>query len=104
MCGIANVAGLESPLLQVAERELFMRYGWPWIEYLKSGCVLAQDESPEPSWAEIRLDYMSQDSSESGGYIAHVELAGHIECKYSTAEAETYAYPQYVVTHLERVV
>ncbi len=103
-------AGLENPLLQVAERELFVRYGWPWVEYLKQGQVLAQDvgATPDdhdatPTWAEVQIDYATPDGAERGAYVARVELAGHIESIYSSSQTSTYAYPQYVVTRLERV-
>jgi hypothetical protein len=102
-------AGLRSPLLQVAERELLVRYGWPWATYLKQGQVLAQDagalddHDAAPTWAEVQIDYTTPDGAEHGAYMARVELAGHIESIYSSSQASTYPYPQYVVTRLERV-
>jgi hypothetical protein len=103
-------AGLESPLLQVAERELFVRYGWPWTTYLKQGQVLAQDAAAPndhdaaPTWAEVQIDYATPDGAEHGIYVARVELASHVESIYSSSQIATHAYPQYVVTRLERVV
>lgn len=99
-------AGLESPLLQVAERELFVRHGWPWLDYLKEGQVLSQAEivaSDDPAWAEVRIGFVAPDASERGAYVARVEQTSSIECIYSTGDPETYAYPQYTVTRLERV-
>jgi hypothetical protein len=103
-------AGLEHELLQVAERELFVRFGWPWIDYLKAGRILAQADSTDadnhgdkPTWAEVQIDYAAADGSENGTYVARVERTSTIECKYSTADAETYAYPQYAVTRLEQI-
>ncbi len=103
-------AGFESPLLQAAERELFVRNGWPWLDYLKSGQILVQDQSAsagdhdaDPTWAEMRIDFVSPDGDERGAYAARVDLSSHIECVYNTGEPDTYAYPQYAVTHLERI-
>jgi hypothetical protein len=102
-------AGLEDALLQVAERELFVRHGWPWLDYLKTGQVLSQEEVPsgdhnaEPSWGEVRIDYITPDGSERGSYTARVEITSRVECIYSTGYPETYGYPQYTVTRLERV-
>lgn len=104
-------AGFESNLLQVAERELMMRYGWPWLDFKIEGRVLAQDEAAapgdhdaQPAWAEVQINYTAPDGSEHGSYTARVELNGHVESIYSTNHPETYNYPQYIVTQLERLV
>lgn len=100
-------AGLESPLLQVAERELFVRHGWTWMEYRKSGRVLACAEvepgHEQPAWAEVRIDYATPNGSVGGAYTARVELACRAPCIASTGDTEPYPYPQYVVTRLEAV-
>lgn len=101
-------AGFESPLLQVAERELFLRHGWPWLQYRKSGQVLAQEMSPgakpgfEPSWAEVEIAYCPLDGA-AGSYRARVERNGYIDCIATTGDPTHYPHPQYVVTRLEHV-
>jgi hypothetical protein len=98
-------AGLDSPLLQVAERELFARHGWPWVEYRKTGRILVQGEilpdDDEPAWAKVRIDYATPDGSSGGAYTARVELAHRLDCIAGSGDTDPYAYPQYVVTRLE---
>jgi len=104
-------AGLAAPFLQVLERELWVRHGWAWLDYLKTGRVLAQDDTAtpdqhgevEPRWAVVRLDFAAPDGSLRGAYTARVELERHIETIYATGSPETYPYPQYVVTRLDAV-
>lgn len=100
-------AGFESALLQVAERDVFVRHGWIWTTYLKSGRVLAQDSAStdpdEPTWAEVQIDFAAPDGHDQGSYTARVELTHRVDCIGSTGDSETYAYPQYQVTRLERV-
>lgn len=100
-------AGLESPLLQVAERELFVRHGWPWLEYRKAGRVLAQAEQgpgdDQPAWAELRIDYAAPAGGAGGAYSARVELAGRLKCVANSGDTAPYAYPQYVVTRLTKI-
>lgn len=98
-------SGLERPFLQVAERELFIELGWAWLDYLKSGQVLAQDEGRPNAhggvartWAEVRIDYASPDGRVRGAYEARVEVERKIEAIPSTGGSETHPYPQYVVT------
>lgn len=96
-------AGLESPLLQAAERELLLRFGWAWLGYLKQGKILAQGEataSGEPAWAEVRIDYAAPDGRCRGTCLARVELERHIATPHSSNSPETYPYPQYTVAWL----
>lgn len=99
-------AGLDSPLLQVAERELFARHGWPWLAYRKAGRILARAEvapgDDQPAWAEVCIDYTAADGSAAGAYIARVELAPRIGCIANTGDTELYPHPQYLLTRLER--
>jgi hypothetical protein len=90
-------AGLPPPYLQVLERELLVRHGWPWLNYLKSGEVLREEEGA----AEVRLAYAAPDGGERGCYSARVELRGHVDVIHTSGQADRYAYPQYVVTRLE---
>lgn len=97
-------AGFDSAFLQTAERELFVKFGWSWISYLKTGEVLA--EGPEDDnglpWADVRIDYISPDGTERGAYEAHVTLSHHVETIHSSKSEDTYPYPQYAVTRLEQ--
>jgi hypothetical protein len=90
-------AGLPSPFLQVLERELLVRHGWAWRDYLKAGEVLREEEAA----AEVRLAYAAPDGGERGCYSARVELLGHVDVIHTSGQAERYAYPQYAVTRLD---
>lgn len=100
-------AGLPAPFLQVLERELFVRHGWAWRDYVKTGQILredqAQDDRGEPAWAEVRLDYAAPDGAVSGAYVARIELRRRIETPHTSGEAAVYAYPQYSVASLDQI-
>lgn len=104
-------AGLPAPFLQVLERELFVRHGWSWRDYAKTGQILSQDQrspSPadepgEPAWVEVRIDYASPDGRDSGAYRARVELSQRIEIIHTSGQDALYAYPQYSVAGLEHI-
>jgi hypothetical protein len=95
-------AGVEDGFLQAAERELWMRHGWDWFGYNKAGKIIAQDESSKsPTWADVRIDYMTGDSMEKTKvYTARVEVHKNIATPHSTDSEQEYPYPQYVVTEL----
>jgi hypothetical protein len=92
-------AGLEGSLLQVAEREMWMQFGWDWFTFHKSGQILSQDadNGEEPEWAEIQIDYSSPNGGNSGAYIARVEVRERVSTIHTSGEEEEYPYPQYVV-------
>ena len=97
-------SGLGHSFAQVAERAMWQQEGWAWFDYAKWGEVLAQDSNEEdPQWAEVRITYTTPDGT-VGVYTARVEVTHRIETKYSTEHAETHAYPQYGVTHLQKEV
>lgn len=104
-------AAFDDPVLQAAECALLLRHGWPWVAYHKAGRVLDQSPNtqlnghgrPEPAWAEVQIEYTSPDSAEHGAYVMRIELAGHVNCIVSSGDTEPFAYPQYVVTRIERV-
>lgn len=95
-------SALESGFLQAAEREVLMREGWAWLSYPKRGLTLAQEDAEEPGWAEVRLEFVRPDGS-AGAFEVRVELSMPIETRYSSAETETYPYPQYRVTRFEQM-
>lgn len=59
---------------QVAERELFGRYGWEWLQYaVESSCEPIDDTS-----ALVRIHYTAPDQITTGTYEAVVYVAGTI--------------------------
>ncbi len=65
-------AGHDSPFVQVAEREAFMREGWGWLDCAQSGRLIQLSEDEDS--AEVRIDFTSPDGTVSGAYEATVEL------------------------------
>lgn len=98
-------AGLERGFMQAAEREMWQCEGWAWFTYHKSGEVLAQDPDEEnPQWAEVRVQFASPDGKTSGVYEARIEVDQRIEAISTTGNTATHAFPQYVVTRLDKSV
>lgn len=93
-------AGLEYGFLQVAERAMWLREGWRWLEWPRRGEVLAQDTAAVPRWAEIQVEF--EDDAGPCRYKCRVEMTGTIDTFHTTGEDETYPYPQYRVAWLER--
>jgi hypothetical protein len=97
-------AGLPPPFLQVLERKLFARFGWEWLQYAKSGRILAQDETAtpdehghaEPTWTEAQIDHTAPDGT-VGAVTARIELIRYVEIIHTSGQAETYAHPQYAI-------
>lgn len=94
--------GLESSFLQAAEREVFVREGWNWLDYPKTGKILRQDDAEHPAWAEVRLEF-SNLLGEAGAYQARVELSEPISTPNNTRSEQPHSYPQYRVTNLKRL-
>jgi hypothetical protein len=98
------------PFEQIVERDIFIREGWIWTDYLKTGQVLdiaSEDDvvDPEaladPVFADrplrrvtVRIAYQSPDQSAVGAYEAAVELSGCMrgrgECGEACWERNTY--------------
>lgn len=96
-------AGLEGGFLQAAERDLWQLHGWDWFAWAKSGETLAQDDDTEhPAWAEVRIHAVASDGTRYA-YDLRVEVARYVETITTTGYENTYNYPQYIVTHKERV-
>lgn len=98
-------AGL-SRFEQIAEREIWMQIGWEWLNYLKSGQVLAIDPTnPEaPDWAEIVIHFADPQMGVCGTYEARIE----VHCLVQSAENSGHNQPrrevkQYRVSHLHRI-
>ncbi len=95
--------GLDGGFLQAAERELWQMHGWDWFGWPKQGEIVAQDDDAEhPAWAEVRI-YATAPDGTSYAYEMRVEVARYVETITTTGYENTYNYPQYTITHMERV-
>jgi len=92
---------------QIAEREIWMQYGWNWLKYLKAGKVVTMEEvaeGKEPDWAEVQIDFVDPDSSTKSAYKAKIEACGEVMTALNSAkEIELEAVKQYRVSHLAKV-
>jgi hypothetical protein len=62
---------LWSPFEQLVEAEAFIREGWAWTTYFKSGGLLDLDEARR--WARVRIDFRAPDGRVAGAYEGTVE-------------------------------
>ncbi|MBW4643221.1 MAG: sucrase ferredoxin [Goleter apudmare HA4340-LM2] len=89
---------------QIVERDLWMQYGWDWLNYKKSGQMLALDTTNEEwnaDWADVRLDFTSPDGNVKGSYQARIETCGHVmTLSCSGNEQPLQPVKQYRVTQL----
>ncbi|MDZ7959065.1 MAG: sucrase ferredoxin [Aulosira sp. DedQUE10] len=86
-------------LVQIVEREIWMQVGWNWLEYQKSGQVLAYDQINE-EWADVRIDFTTPEGS-SGAYEAKVEVSGYVMTAFDSGENQPLEkIKQYRVSHL----
>ncbi|HEU4327958.1 MAG TPA: sucrase ferredoxin [Roseiflexaceae bacterium] len=96
-------SGAPGPFGQVLERELFLRHGWPWLDYAKDGCITAQEQPDaperEPRWAEVRMEYRAPDGT-TGVATARIEQADPVEVIHTSGKPDTYPFPQYSVAWL----
>lgn len=91
-------AGLDK-ITQVAEREIWMREGWRWLNYQKRG----RHTSLNKRQTEIELDYHSPDGQDVGCYRAIVECTGQVETLRSSGYDDLALVDQYAVTSLEKI-
>ncbi|MBD2360329.1 sucrase ferredoxin [Anabaena minutissima FACHB-250] len=70
---------------QIAEREIWMQEGWKWLEYHKAGQVLASDEINQ-EWADVRIDYTTNDGNISSAYQARVEVKSSVMTAWKSAK------------------
>ncbi|MEM7712160.1 MAG: sucrase ferredoxin [Cyanobacteria bacterium P01_A01_bin.68] len=89
---------------QIVEREIWMKHGWEWLNYQKSGQVIAQDTANEDAdWAEVRIDFISPDSNTQGSYEAKVEVCGSVMTALNSGkEQPLQSVKQYRVTQLKK--
>ncbi|MHC5913849.1 MAG: sucrase ferredoxin, partial [Nostoc sp.] len=103
---------------QIVECEIWMLLGWTWLDYLKTGEVLAKelneehhvdeeahvDEDHPIYWAEVRIDFAAPDGSTSGAYEARVEVCGEVMSAFNSAkQMELEVVKQYCVSRLVKV-
>ena len=116
---------------QIAEREIWLKEGWEWFNYQKTGKVLRQDKGgikkylykflqlmpfklvklilkekliKDASWAEVRIEFTTPDSNISGTYEARVEVNGKVLSSLNSGkEMELEDVKQYRVSHLKKV-
>ncbi|MDA1189375.1 MAG: hypothetical protein O2854_06835 [Chloroflexi bacterium] len=91
-------AGVSGAPAQAAEREVFLREGWKWLDYLKSAATTEADGR-----YEVSIEYASPDGSESGRYEVLVEQAGVVPLPNCMSEGAKGDVPQYRVAELRRV-
>lgn len=91
--------GLE-PFVQIVEREVWLREGWAWLEYLKAGEILEVDEAE--TQALVRINFISPEGV-TGAYQATVEYSYSIISLCNSENEEPKAVRQYEVTQLERI-
>jgi hypothetical protein len=85
---------------QIAEREIFVREGWEWTRYLKSGRTLVPYENEDR--ADVRIEYATPDG-DTGAYEATVETSGTVMTLFDSGSCPLQEVKQYRVSRLERV-
>lgn len=98
---------------QIAERDIWMREGWDWLNYEKTGRILAQDEGgikkkllkiifkllPAPklkllverwnqqaTWVKLEINYTNKDGRNSGTHTAVVKQIGTVTTKLKSGD------------------
>ncbi|GAB4304309.1 MAG: hypothetical protein Kow0091_05950 [Geminocystis sp.] len=88
---------------QIAEREIWIKEGWDWLTYLKSGETLAisDSEADYPDWAEVKINFCKPDGSERGVYEARIEAHTEVETMWNSGDPDSIeTIKQYHVTRL----
>ncbi len=93
-------AGLSGKFERIAERKIFVREGWEWTRYLKSGETLEADETEDR--AEVRIEYVTPDG-DAGAYEATVEATGSVMTLCNSGRGPLEEAKQYHVSRLEQV-
>lgn len=96
-------SGCDTRFAEAAERAVWQREGWAWQAYDKQTHTYNIEETRQPTFADVRIEYTSSDGATRGVYEAHVVIEKHIATIPSTGSADEHAYPQYRVTDIERV-
>ncbi len=88
-------AGLASPFLQVAEKDLMLRFGWTWLDASKAGEVVKEGNG----WKEVSLKAKLGGKWQTFDY--RVTQSHVVETPAKTNEAQPSSYPQYRMVALE---
>lgn len=91
---------------QIAEREIWLQEGWQWLDYEKSGQILAIDPSDEksPNWADVRIDFNLTGGRSAGAYEARIEVSHTIQTVRASGKDKPFQeIKQYRVSHLKKV-
>lgn len=86
-------AGLDSPFLQAADRELWQRCGWDWFSYAKSGSFHTANDAASN---RVSITYTPPGQA-ARHYTANVYLHQHIITPHSSASPDTFSFAQYKV-------
>lgn len=92
-----------SKFAQIVEREIWMQEGWSWLQYPKSGRILAEDKINQ-EWADVQIDFTAIDGNRCGTYKAKVEASGYVMTAFSSGQNKPLEQiKQYQVSHLVAV-
>ena len=122
-------AGLEK-FAQIAEREIWIREGWEWFNYPKSGRIIAKDQGNifkillrsvlqlipikkakfllklldrNLRWVEVEITYFDPNNSPKQAYRTKVEMIGNITtANKSTKDMKLSSVSQYSVMEIEK--
>lgn len=93
-------AGLSGKIEQIAEREIFLREGWEWTRYLKSGRTIEAGQHGDR--AEVRIEYATPGGT-AGAYEATVEANASVMTLFDSGPDPLQEVKQYRVSRLEKV-
>ncbi|EAZ90639.1 sucrase ferredoxin [Crocosphaera chwakensis] len=91
---------------QIVERELWMKWSWPWLDYKKSEQILKQypqDNLDDIEWIELSLEAIRPDNKVKYIYHAKVEVSGEVETVTSSGK-EPILTKQYHVSKWDEIV
>ncbi|MDJ0658637.1 MAG: sucrase ferredoxin [Crocosphaera sp.] len=91
---------------QIVERELWIKWGWPWLNYKKSEQILTQfpdNNLEDVEGIEVRLEAIQPDNKVNYIYQAKVEVSGEIETVKNSGE-NAILIKQYAVSQWKEIV
>src|SRR5918994_3547102 len=86
--------------LEADALEIFVREGWEWTRYLKSGRTLVPYENEDR--ADVRIVYATP-GGDTGAYEATVETSGTVMTLFDSGSCPLQEVKQFHVSRLERV-
>ncbi len=91
---------------QIVERELWLKWGWPWLDYKKSEQIIEQypnNNIDDVEWIKLTLEAIPPDNKVKYIYHATVEVSGEIETVKSSGEKSTLV-KQYRVSQCKEMI